>query len=82
MRRNDMKCSECNHWKRLVYSWGETKFGHCDSPRIVHCSDGRGPVPFDGLGYSAFEGGVALVEMGEDFGCIHFRVKPILIANA
>ena len=77
-----MKCSECRYWEREHYSWGDTVFGDCGNLKIVHCSDGRDDPPSDGLGYSAFEGGDASVKMGEDFGCIHFEVKPILIANA
>ena len=70
-----MKCSECKHWTRTTSIYAPQIYGDCLHSSVRHISDGKGTTPSDGIGYSAFEGGMASIEFGEDFGCIHFEVK-------
>ena len=67
-----MKCSECKYWERRIFLDDPCSYGDCHSFSVNHISDGKGDTPRDGIGYSAFEGGIASIEFGEDFGCIHF----------
>ena len=67
---NTGRCVTCRFWERLVE--GE-HLGLCSSEKFVE-SD-LDDCPIDGLEYWDYESNSAGFNTGEQFGCIHWKLK-------
>ena len=75
-----MNCKHCKHYSTrvekyvLTYEPGvkQRNVGQCNNPLLVQ---GGGGCPENGLLATCDEGRGEL-EVGENFGCIHFKEKP------
>ena len=67
-----MTCETCETWTRHIGEYSIPNTGICMSAKMVHIDRNR-KCPKDSLGYEGF---YASFITGEDFGCIHHKIKP------
>ena len=68
-----MKCKDCKYFTRYN---DEPKYGVCDSGKIKYgLNIERNQETNDMLLYEDYEGYMAYHDVGEDFGCIHFKER-------
>ena len=72
------KCKNCKYWNtENAYAILDSdpliqNYGDCDNPKMNYENhDGEK----DNLVYADYEGHMAGISVGEDFGCIHFKEK-------
>ena len=65
-------CKDCKFWSRNTTSYHPIHCGQCSNEKIIY--DPVAP-PKDGLSYYDYEGYMASILTGEDFGCIHWESK-------
>jgi len=72
-----MRCKDCKYWKKLTdgsLDRAGNPIGTCTSGKIVY-TGAYDTIYSDELGYCDDEGYNASIEVGQDFGCIHFKEK-------
>lgn len=69
-------CKDCKFWKRYTekfdVEYHGAHVGQCKSTKLTKTDKPEK----DGLGYWDGEGYSAGIEIGEDFGCVHWSAKP------
>ncbi len=80
-----MTCSKCKFWERFVWekhdgSIVSEKYGDCKSDKIIYLvaeeyGESDREIPLDGIGYKDHERYRVELNIGENFGCIHFVHK-------
>ena len=72
MNKESEHCENCLYWKSDDRK-ATPHMGTCSSEKW---EEGDDDMP-DGVSYTDYEGYSAMFKTGQDFGCIHFKVKPI-----
>ena len=78
------KCKDCKYFKRNTDEFHLKTFGECKNEDKIVYGDTRDDVAYrtnvyenDMLVYRDYEWYSAQVEVGEEFGCIHFEKKEV-----
>ena len=71
------KCKNCKYFQRNDDKNSNNKYGECKSDKFIYgeSSDDNNESKSDKLFYMDYEWYNAFVEVGENFGCIHFKKK-------
>lgn len=71
------KCKNCKYFQRYNDERSNNKYGLCKSNKFIYgdSSDDNNKSKSDKLFYMDYEWYDASVEVGENFGCIHFKQK-------
>jgi hypothetical protein len=67
-------CKNCEYFKYSDDKIYQKHQGECSNPNFIYTGDG-GEVAINGLGYWDCESYYAGFDVGEEFGCIHFKEK-------
>lgn len=75
-----MNCKECKYFERNTEKWKNNKYGECNCDKFLYneCLNEEEKERVknnDMLLYTDYEGYLATFEVGENFGCIHFKSK-------
>lgn len=71
------KCKNCKYFQRNTSSYENNNFGECSCDKFVYDSVWKDSET-DTLYYWDAEGYRADFEVGENFGCIHFKQKELI----
>lgn len=71
------RCKNCKHFSRNDEDYQSKKYGMCNSDKFIYETSGslKDTEIADKLLYMDYEWYHAEVEVGEDFGCVHFSKK-------
>lgn len=71
------KCKKCKYFKRNDGKYNSKKYGECISNKFEYgtSSDYKDKPDTDKLLYMDYDWYSADFEVGENFGCIHFKSK-------
>ena len=67
-------CKNCEYFKYTNLDFHPKYQGDCSNPNFIYTGDGE-EVTINGLGYWDYESYDAGFNVGEEFGCIHFKEK-------
>ena len=69
------RCKNCKYFKRNSGDYNSDKYGACNCDKFIYggSEDEKEPKLNDKLYYMDYEWYRAFVEVGENFGCIHWR---------
>ena len=68
-----MYCKDCKYYNEMPRRHDEVNHGRCDSKKFVESNNHISGD--DALYYWDYESYSAEFEVGEMFGCIHFKIK-------
>ena len=66
-------CKNCKYFKRHEDSAYSSKFGNCICSKFIYGSAYENTKKADELFYEDYESYMAFFEVGENFGCIHWK---------
>lgn len=66
------KCKNCKHFKRYTDERYSNKYGKCDCDKFQYDISKKEETETDKLYYMDYEWYNADIEVGEDFGCVHW----------
>lgn len=71
------RCKDCKYFKRNTDKFWSNKYGVCECNKFIYGSscDENIVKNTDQLLYEDSEGYAAGFEVGQDFGCIHFKER-------
>lgn len=69
------KCKNCKHFKRYTDERYSNKYGKCDCNKFQYDISKKKETETDKLYYMDYEWYNADIEVGENFGCIHFKQR-------
>ena len=67
-------CKNCKYFKYTNDGYHPTYQGECENSHFTYTGDGENVLE-DGLGYWDYESYSAGFNVGEKFGCVHFKRK-------
>jgi len=68
-----MRCQNCMYWTRFKESYENKEYGDCNNDKFNYEYPAKNKD--DNLVYRDGEGWSAGFETGQNFGCIHFKVR-------
>lgn len=71
------KCKYCKYFKRNNDKYPYNKYGQCKCNKFIYGDsyDRKNESKSDELFYLDYEWYKAFIEVGENFGCIHFKQR-------
>ena len=75
------RCKNCKYFKRNTHRLYSDKYGECNCSKFMYGSSYEEECikSTDNLLYQDYEGYSASLEVGEDFGCVHFEKNQFTV---